>query len=101
MDIQSRINEMVKEMTAAGRSSVEISLAVGKVYADAVKQVRDEEERKRRKLMTEKSRQGIRNAVFAGLNMSKAQQISWLYTYVNANAEAVRQFVVDNVNAKK
>ena len=92
------VNELIERMTKEGKSSAEIALAVSQMYEAAVNKAREEEEHKRRALMLERGRQAIRAAIFGGLRMNKGQQISWLYTYANDHAEAIRDYVVANAN---
>lgn len=92
------VNALIERMTKEGKTAAEIALAVSQMYEQAVNKAREEEERKRRALMVERSRQAVRANIFGGLHMNKQQQLSWLYAYANDNAATIRSYVVKNAN---
>jgi len=88
-------------MTAEGKTSAEIALAVSQMYESAVAKIKEKEAEKLRAMMIEKARQTVRKEIFGGTGLNKAQQISWLYEYAKSHSAEIRDYVVQTANARE
>lgn len=88
---QETMEKLVARLTAEGKTATEIAVAVSELVARNVTKQRDKQNRERN---IEDGRREIRNRIFTNAKLTRAQQISLLYAFLDSNADYVRNWYV-------